>query len=74
MARILMLIALVWLLYVVIKRVIATPKTGDSTQHVHKTEEKIVQCSQCGMHVPESESLVKKNQVICNNPDCNLSQ
>lgn len=73
MTRILLLIGLIWLLYVVIKRVIAASKTNDSTQHAHKIEEKIVQCSQCGTHVPESESSIINNQFICNNPACKLN-
>ncbi len=54
MARILLLIALVWLLYVVIKRAFLTPNSYNTHQQNPKVEEKIVQCATCGMHVPES--------------------
>lgn len=71
MARVLLLIALVWLLYIVIKRAFLSHSSSNSTQQNVKPEEKMVQCSACGMHVPESESTTKNNLIVCNNPDCN---
>ncbi len=70
MLRVLLLIGLVWLVYIVIKRAFSASNLNNSTQNQQKVEEKIVQCTLCGTHVPESESLIKNNQVICNNPDC----
>ena len=69
MPRILLLIVLVWILYLIIKRVVTSAKQEKSSTQKSKNE-KIVLCSQCGCHVPISESLIKNNQVICNNPDC----
>jgi uncharacterized protein len=72
MARILILIILVWILYQVIKRIAASanakPAQGSTEE---KPEQKIVQCSHCGCHVPESESQIKNNKIICNSPECN---
>ncbi len=69
MPRILLLIVLVWILYQIIKRLTASAKQAgfDTKKNV---EEKIVLCSHCGCHVLESESMIKNNQVICNNPKC----
>lgn len=76
MVRVLLLILLGWLLYVVVKRIIATSQFKNPPSGSHrpppKADEKIVQCSQCGLHVPESDSHIKDNQIICNNPECNL--
>ena len=33
-------------------------------------ENKMVQCSKCGTHVPLSESNHINKKIICNNPDC----
>lgn len=77
MARVLLLIVLVWLVYLVIKRAFFSDNPSSSTQQnpksepEQKPEQKIVQCAHCGMHVPESESIKKDELVICNNPDCN---
>ncbi len=75
MTRVLLLILLGWLLYVVIKRIIASSKFKNSVSESDaanpKAEESIVQCSQCGLHVPESDSHIKDNQVVCTNPECN---
>ena len=67
MARILLLIVLVWILYLIVKRFIANanPKPTRAS-----TEEKFVQCSHCGCHVPISESLNKNGKIYCNNPEC----
>jgi hypothetical protein len=69
MARILLLIVLVWILYRVFKR-IATDANQNSKTAKTKSAEKIVQCSACGLHVPESESHTNNNLVYCNNPEC----
>jgi hypothetical protein len=69
MPRILLLIVLVWILYQIIKRLTANAKQAQFGAKKN-VEEKIVLCSRCGCHVPESESMKKNNQVICNNPDC----
>ncbi|MES2579163.1 MAG: PP0621 family protein [Pseudomonadota bacterium] len=75
MARVLLLILLGWLLYVVIKRIITTSKfkntASESDAAKPKVDERIVQCSQCGLHVPESDSHIQNNQVVCNNSECN---
>jgi hypothetical protein len=69
MARILILIFLVWLLYQIIKRVAAKANSKPAT----KPEEKFVKCVICGCHVPELESQFINNKVVCNNPECNIS-
>jgi formylmethanofuran dehydrogenase subunit E len=66
MTRILILIILGWILYQIIKRMAAS---GDSKPNT-KPVEKFVLCAKCGCHVPEAESQIKNDQVICNNPDC----
>ena len=71
MARILILIVLAWILYQIIKRVIANAKAQHPTQETaQKTDEKMLQCTQCGCHVPESDTKVINQQIICNNPEC----
>ncbi len=67
MPRILVLIILGWLLYKLIKR-LAT--TAEANKPAKKPEEKMLQCTRCGCHVPISETQQKNNQVICNNPEC----
>jgi flagellar biosynthesis/type III secretory pathway M-ring protein FliF/YscJ len=71
MARILILIILGWILYQIIKRIVANANTKSTQADVEaKPEQKIVQCAHCGCHVPESESQLKDDKIICNNPDC----
>lgn len=67
MTRILLLIVLVWILYLLIKRFVANanPKPAQPVK-----DEKFVQCSHCGCHVPMSESLIKNDKIYCNNPEC----
>lgn len=67
MLRILLLIALFWILYTLLKRLIFRPNPDQKT--VGETE-KMVLCSTCGLHVPESESHISATLIICNNPQC----
>ena len=75
MARILILIVLAWLLFQIIKRVIANAKAQDSTKKNEqssdkKLDEKMLQCVQCGCHVPESDTKRVNEKIICSNPEC----
>jgi hypothetical protein len=70
-ARILILIILVWLLVLIIKRVAASANAKPTpSSPEQKPEQKIVQCAHCGCHVPISESQMKDDKIICNNPEC----
>jgi uncharacterized protein len=70
MPRILLLIILIWILYVVIKRFIAKTTSDNTSETKTSHTEKVVACHQCGLHVPESESLTINGKVYCNNPAC----
>jgi hypothetical protein len=68
MARILILIILIWLLYQIIKRIAAGANARNNPEQ--KPEQKMVQCAQCGCHVPQSECQIKNDKIICSNPEC----
>lgn len=67
MTRIIILILLVWILYQIIKRIMANANSKPSLT----AEENFVKCVQCGCHVPEAESQLIDNKITCNNPECN---
>lgn len=72
MARIFILIVLAWIFYQIIKRLIAYAKAQDATQSTDKNlDEKMLQCTQCGCHVPESDTKVINHKIVCSNPECN---
>jgi hypothetical protein len=66
MARVLILIILVWILYQIAKRLIANAKPENTS----KPDENFVQCTRCGCHVLASESQMIDNKITCNNPEC----
>lgn len=71
MPRIFLLILLVWILYLIMKRI-----SANLSQDVSKSKavnENVVLCSTCGCHIPMSESLVKDGEIICKRPDCDKS-
>lgn len=70
MARILLLIILIWIVYVVVKRFIAKASSNNTPTTKTSHTEKIVACHQCGLHVPESESRMINGETYCNNPAC----
>ena len=72
MARVLILIVLAWILYLIIKRVISNAKAQNPAQEAaQKTDEIMLQCTQCGCHVPATDTKVINEKIICNNPECN---
>ncbi len=75
MTRILILIILVGILYFIVRRIAASAnaksRPSDKKENTEaKQEVSIVQCANCGCHVPESESQMKDNKIICNNHEC----
>jgi formylmethanofuran dehydrogenase subunit E len=66
MARILILIILAWILYKIVKRLLA----NTNTEATSKPDENFVQCTRCGCHVPASESQMIDDKIVCNNPEC----
>ena len=80
MGRVLLLIVLIWLIYWVVIRLIAYYQSNQSKNAKKPKAQpgqnqpsnlKIVQCSCCGCHVPETESHLKNDRVICNSSQCN---
>lgn len=74
MPRILLLIILIYLLYIVIKHFIVKINPSDTMAESKTKEEKIVACSQCGLHIPENESHLVNNAIVCNHPSCNTQE
>jgi hypothetical protein len=70
MPRILLLIVLVWVLYLIIKRV-SSNLANDKFTEKEDENTKMVLCSKCGCHIPIGESLLVNNHIVCNNTDCN---
>jgi formylmethanofuran dehydrogenase subunit E len=69
MPRILILIALCWLVYLVIRRV--TKQLNAKTDSpIEKMADKMVQCAQCGVHIPETDSIQIDNKTVCKNQPC----
>lgn len=57
MTRIILLAALVWVVYIILKRLIATPSTPQNKNAI----EDIVQCAFCGVYSPKSESFLAES-------------
>ena len=89
MTRVLLLIILLCLVYWVVTRLIASYRSSQSSRSsrdqsnqdnsdqqsdLKQSNLKIVQCSRCGCHVPENESHLNNEQVICNSAQCNENQ
>jgi formylmethanofuran dehydrogenase subunit E len=69
MPRILILIALCWLVYLVIRRV--TKQLNAKTDSpIEKMADNMVQCAQCGVHIPETDSIQIDNKTVCKNQPC----
>lgn len=71
MARIIILFVLVAALVWVIKRSLI-PKNPTQPKPKKDTSEKMLPCSRCGIHVPESETTIIDQKIVCKNPNCKL--
>ena len=58
--RILVLIAIALLLYIIISNLLRKSKKTPTI-----ASEKMVKCKQCGIHIPEKESLRSGNDFYC---------
>lgn len=71
MARILLLVILIVLLYVIGKRFLAFLNAkAQQDQAVKVKDENIVQCTLCGTHIPESESTLLDQKIVCKQQPC----
>lgn len=62
--RLLVIAAVVWLAYVLFKRWLAekqSPRRGEEP----RSQERMVKCAYCGVHVPESQALRNGNHSYC---------
>lgn len=62
--RLLVIVAIVWLAFVLFKRWLAgknQPRSGPDG----KPQERMVKCAYCGVHVPESQALRRGEQTFC---------
>jgi hypothetical protein len=71
MPRILLLIVLLWIVYVLIKFFIKKAQSNNGQSKADNQTEKVLACTKCGLHVPESETHISDGKVYCNNPNCN---
>ncbi len=61
MSRIIMLALIIWVIYVIFKRMISTAKKPPKNNPV----EDIVQCAYCGVYSPKRESYLIGQQYFC---------
>lgn len=62
--RLLVIVAIVWLAFVLFKRWLAgknQPRSGPAS----RSQERMVKCAYCGVHVPESQALRSGDQTFC---------
>jgi len=70
MPRILLLIVLLWILYAAVKHLMNQHQSNNRTDQKTKQAEKVVACSQCGLHIPENESTVVDGLTVCHAEAC----
>lgn len=62
MGKLILIIIIVLLAYWIIK---ARKHTNTETESLTDASEDMVRCSHCGVHLPESESIVSKGKYFC---------
>lgn len=59
--RIVLLVAVVWLAYKLIRKVITPP----ADQKAQESFETMVSCSHCGLHLPKAEAVSRHGRHYC---------
>ena len=62
MIKLVLIMLLVWVGFVLFNKIRRPSEGGHSDNN---TVEKMVECSACNTHVPESESIVKDGKIYC---------
>lgn len=62
MGKILLLAIAVWLIFKVLKQY---SQSVNKTEKPQSASEDMVQCAQCGVHLPKSDSLLIKGEFFC---------
>lgn len=63
--RLVIIIALVWLVWRLIKKTLAGRGTPARRQDKPGGPEKMVRCAKCGVHVPEGQAFFHKHLSFC---------
>ena len=61
--RLLLIIALVWLAWRLLKSTLLANRGGDSRDNLEAP--RMVRCAKCGLHVPENESVADQGNHFC---------
>ena len=67
MGKILLLTVAIWLIITILKRYRQSVENQGSAskQETEAKSEKMVQCANCGVHLPKSDSLLVNDQYFC---------
>ncbi len=64
--RLLVIVAIIWLVYRMYQNWLSNKKTSPPKQQAGTSDiENMVQCSTCGVHIPEQEALKLGKQFFC---------
>ena len=63
MAKILLLAEIIWLAFLILKRYLRSVQSSDAPDPQETAI--MVQCRHCGLHIPQSDSIVVKDHYYC---------
>ncbi|PKO90985.1 MAG: hypothetical protein CVU15_11270 [Betaproteobacteria bacterium HGW-Betaproteobacteria-1] len=66
MAKLIILAIAIWLVITILKRYRKSLDQSDaSAENTGRDSESMVQCAHCGIHLPQSESVLSDGQYFC---------
>ncbi|WP_173066433.1 PP0621 family protein [Sulfurimicrobium lacus] len=65
MIKLLLLAAVVWLIYSILKNYARSVDRDETDVPATPEQEDMVRCAQCGVHLPKSESILSRGEFYC---------
>lgn len=65
MLKLLLLVALVWLVYSLLKKYSRSVDRDEQEPVVPASPEDMVRCAHCGVHLPRSEAILSRDEFFC---------
>lgn len=65
MIRLLIIVALVWVAWKLLRNALSSKAQGSQSTAAGSDTTRMVKCEQCGVHLPEHEATVKDGHVFC---------
>jgi uncharacterized protein len=74
LVRLLIIFGALWLIVQVVRRALRSDRSEVTPRATGNAPARMLPCSYCGVHVPESEAIVRAGKIYCSNEHLKLEE